>query len=55
MGLKKAGVQMHTGVAYQSLSPEGLQYTQMRRSRCWWRIILWSARVKSLSIRSLKT
>ena len=28
MGLKKAGVHMHTGVSYQSLTPEGLQYTQ---------------------------
>jgi 2,4-dienoyl-CoA reductase (NADPH2) len=28
IGLKKAGVQMHTGVAYQSLSPDGLRYTQ---------------------------
>ena len=28
MGLKKAGVQMHTGGAYQSLSADGLLYTQ---------------------------
>lgn len=28
MGLKKAGVHMHTGVAYHSLTPEGLWYSQ---------------------------
>lgn len=28
MGLRKAGVLMHTGVSYQSLTPEGLCYTQ---------------------------
>jgi len=28
MGLKKAGVQMHTGVSYHSLTPEGLRYIQ---------------------------
>lgn len=28
MGLKKAGVHMHTGVSYHSLTPEGLRYIQ---------------------------
>ena len=28
MGLKKAGVRMHTGVSYHSLTPEGLRYIQ---------------------------
>lgn len=28
MGLKKAGVRMHTGVSYHSLTPEGLWFSQ---------------------------
>lgn len=33
MGLKKAGVHMHTGVSYHSLTPEGLRYMQGGREK----------------------